>query len=83
MSRDPTKIDHREVENWLTSRGASGSCPSCGEDDWIPPDRTFALQWLNPDGSLHGRAALMLSVFVCTNCAFLRLHAPGLLKPRE
>jgi hypothetical protein len=66
-------LDAHEFEELLRARGMEGSapCPICEGLDWISPPRSYALV---EDGDVeHGLTVLP---FLCTNCGFVRLHAP-------
>lgn len=82
--QDPSKIDLQDIDNWLVSRNANASpCPVCGETDWLPPTRPVALLTITPEGTFHRRNAAVAACYLCRNCAFMRLHAPGILKATQ
>jgi hypothetical protein len=73
-------IDYKDVTNWLNSRGAENGCPVCGGDVWHSWDCGLALMILDTEGSTDFDKWFPVAVFVCSNCAFVRLHSPGILK---
>ena len=74
-------MDARELENFLASRGASLECPFCGHDVWahvrLDPETTLRIT-----GETAGVHIPGIEVFVvtCTNCAFMRLHSPEVIR---
>ncbi len=64
-------MDGKSVEEMLRARGATGSCPSCGRDDWLslPDGWTLALPLSDDIGVLPDVIAIG-----CRQCGFLRLH---------
>jgi hypothetical protein len=81
--RDPAKVDLKDVDNWLVSRNANGACYVCEENDWLPPSRPLALLTITEEGTFHPREAAIVAVYVCRNCASMRLHAPALLEATQ
>jgi hypothetical protein len=55
----------------------------CGHDSFLPPNRKLALVVINEDMSLNMSKAFIVSAYVCENCAWVSLHAPGVLYPRD
>jgi hypothetical protein len=76
--------DLQDLQNWLTSRGATEDCPACGASDWIPPPRQFALLAADDEGefgpAMFNYPVFPVAAFACGNCAFIRLHSPRVLK---
>jgi hypothetical protein len=77
--RYPAKPDPPELDNWLRSRGATKDCPACGSNHWRPPSRNLGLVVIDDEGHPIMSRAFVVSAVVCSNCAFVRLHAPALL----
>lgn len=74
-------MDARELENFLTSRGASRECPFCGHDVWshvrLDVETTLRIPGYTRDRVTHGIEVFVVS---CTNCAFMRLHSPEVIR---
>ena len=69
-------FDYEEFLERLVSKGASGSCPSCGGSDWRHGDHLLALRRHGDTTHIRGGGELV-AAFFCANCGFARLHATG------
>jgi predicted RNA-binding Zn-ribbon protein involved in translation (DUF1610 family) len=84
------KVTAIAVAEFLASKNASNTCPSCGQEAWnfespLPSGHPLALLFHPP---LPGRHTYMpLIVLTCDNCGFAKSHTLGpfleWLKSRE
>src|SRR5687767_2892513 len=81
-SPELTLEDRKRAFAWLAKQGASTACPSCGTSEWSLGRKFVELPVMTPVG--QASAVYPAVMFVCTNCAFMRLHsahAMGLTDP--
>ncbi|GEM_PF-6718653 len=69
--------------HYFESVGAKGTCPCCGQNNWLstraPHDLVFAYVATKADGGLLvNPPSIPVTVLICENCHFVRQHA---LKP--
>ena len=76
--------EHDAVRKWLTERGATRPCPSCGNEQWSVGDRLALLSTWAPNGPFVIGAGYPVVVLVCSRCTFMRTHSAisiGIVKP--
>lgn len=72
----PLNIDSAKFTEALNSKKASAACVSCGNNNWtLVPQAALIPQWIN---SLPA-PGIPVSVAICNNCGFVRLHSLGAL----
>lgn len=64
----------------LERKAPGGSCPACGEQSWVVPDRPAILQAGAADDAIEFGEGMEVLPVVCDRCGFIRLHAAVVLE---
>ena len=70
-------MDSRELNNFLTARGADSDCPACGHDgQWAGIEGDQDLKLSTADGA----GQISVAGMICQNCGFVRLHSVDVIR---
>jgi hypothetical protein len=70
----PLSIDSARFTDALKEKMASAVCASCGNNNWmLVPEAALIQQW----AMMLPAPGIPVSVAICNNCGFVRLHALG------
>jgi hypothetical protein len=69
-----------ELIRFLEEKSKISACPVCTNESWLVADAPAEMNWSIPADSVTGGFTIpspSIPVFsvVCTNCAFIRIHA--------
>ncbi|MGL6090608.1 MAG: hypothetical protein ACRC07_11255 [Pseudomonas paracarnis] len=71
-------INLEKLENYLSEKGVTNTCQSCGNDKWIVPNSSMVAGGVLPWGTGTGDVypmGLPVVIMFCSNCKLVKSHA--------
>lgn len=72
--------EQEKINEWLSSKGVSRLCESCGKDAWVPGPVVRAIGIDTSVGEADwDNASIPMVQVLCENCGYIRHYSAGLI----